>query len=79
MNKCLDNLIHIWLSFMFIRTNVKSEEVCSGGICLPNGYNLDEAPKGDVAVYMKYYAIHDSYKSLALGLANNAEFLFALS
>ena len=77
MNKCLDNLIHIWLSFMFIRTNVKSEEICSVGVCLPNGYDLDESPKEDVAVYMKYYAIHDSYKSLALGLANNAGFLFA--
>ena len=67
MSKCFD-LTHVWLAIIFIKTTVKSEEVCSGGVCLPNGYDPDEAPKADVAAAMKYYAIHDDYESLAPGL-----------
>ena len=79
MRKCLD-LTTVWLAIIFIKTTVKSEEVCSGGVCLPNGYDLDEAPKADVAaVYMKYYAIHDDYESLAPGLVNEATILFVFN
>ena len=58
---------------------MKSEEVCSVGVCLPNGYDLDESPKEDVTVYMKYYAIHDDYESLAPGLVSEATNLFVFN